>query len=121
MTLTRPQVRDLLAANDISPSKSLGQNFVVDPNTVRRIARLAGVGSGDQVLEIGAGLGSLTLALAETGARVTALETDRRLVIEKAPSYGIVGKEVGVAYRIEEDPEKVIRTIIATRELGMPR
>ena len=80
MTLTRPQVRDLLEANDISPSKSLGQNFVVDPNTVRRIARLAGVGSGAQVLEIGAGLGSLTLALAETGARVTALETDRRLV-----------------------------------------
>ncbi len=41
MTLSRPQVRDLLDANGISPSRSLGQNFVVDPNTVRRIARLA--------------------------------------------------------------------------------
>jgi 16S rRNA (adenine1518-N6/adenine1519-N6)-dimethyltransferase len=53
---------------------------VVDPNTVRRIARLAGVGPGDQVLEIGAGLGSLTLALAETGARVRTLEIDRYLI-----------------------------------------
>ena len=80
MTLSRPQVRDLLEANCISPSKSLGQNFVVDPNTVRRIARLAGVGPGDRVLEIGGGLGSLTLALAETGAQVVVIETDRRLV-----------------------------------------
>lgn len=80
MTLSRPQVRALLEANDLSPSRALGQNFVVDPNTVRRIARLAEVGPGDQVLEIGGGLGSLTLALAETGARVTTIETDRRLV-----------------------------------------
>src|SRR5207237_2661853 len=57
-----------------------GQNFVVDANTVRRIARLARVGPGDRVIEVGAGLGSLTLALAETGAAVTAVETDRHLV-----------------------------------------
>ena len=49
---------------------------MADPNTVRRIARLAGVGPGDHVVEIGAGLGSLTLALAETGAHVTAIEVD---------------------------------------------
>src|SRR5205823_4199693 len=60
-------------------SKARGQNFVVDPNTVRRIARLAEVGPADHVLEIGAGLGSLTLALAETGAAVTAVEVDKRL------------------------------------------
>lgn len=53
---------------------------MADPNTVRRIARLAGVGPGDQVVEIGAGLGSLTLALLETGASVTALEVDRHVL-----------------------------------------
>ncbi len=70
----------LLKDNGLKPSRALGQNFVVDPNTVRRIARLAGVGPGDQVVEIGAGLGSLTLALVETGATVRALEVDRYLI-----------------------------------------
>jgi 16S rRNA (adenine1518-N6/adenine1519-N6)-dimethyltransferase len=80
VTLTRRQVRDLLAENRLSPSRALGQNFVADPNTVRRIARLAGVGPGDRVVEVGAGLGSLTVALAETGADVTAVEVDRHLL-----------------------------------------
>ncbi len=80
MTLTRRQVTDLLAAHGLAPSRALGQNFVVDPNTVERIARLAGVGPGDRVVEIGAGVGSLTLALAETGAHVTAIEVDRGLL-----------------------------------------
>ena len=71
---------DLLERNGLHPSRALGQNFVVDANTVRRIARLSGVGPGDRVVEIGAGLGSLTLALAETGASVTAVEVDRHLV-----------------------------------------
>ena len=78
--LTLPAVKELLGRADAAPRRSLGQNFVVDPNTVRRIARLAGVGPGDRVVEIGAGLGSLTLALAETGAEVVAVETDGRLV-----------------------------------------
>ncbi len=77
MTLSGRDVAALLARHGLHPSRALGQNFVVDPNTVRRIARLAGVGAGDQVVEIGAGLGSLTLALAETGAAVTAIEVDR--------------------------------------------
>ena len=76
MTLTRRQVTELLSAHGLAPRRALGQNFVVDPNTVRRIARLARVGPGDRVFEIGAGLGSLTLALAATGAAVTAVEVD---------------------------------------------
>ena len=80
MTLSGGAVRRLLAEHGLSPSRARGQNFVVDPNTVRRVARLAGVGPGDRVVEIGAGLGSLTLALAETGASVTALEVDTGLV-----------------------------------------
>jgi 16S rRNA (adenine1518-N6/adenine1519-N6)-dimethyltransferase len=79
VTHTRTELAALLEAHDLGPSRALGQNFVVDPNTVRRIARLAGVGEGDHVVEIGAGLGSLTLALAETGASVTAVEIDRHL------------------------------------------
>lgn len=80
MTLSRPEVRRLLASEGIRPSRALGQNFVVDPNTARRVARLSGAGSGDQVVEVGAGLGSLTLALLETGANVTAVEIDDTLI-----------------------------------------
>lgn len=80
MTLSPREIHHLLSANDVRPSRSRGQHFVADPNTVRRIARMAEIGPGDRVIEIGAGLGSLTLALAETGAAVTAVEIDRRLV-----------------------------------------
>jgi 16S rRNA (adenine1518-N6/adenine1519-N6)-dimethyltransferase len=80
VTHSRPRIRELLEAGRLAPRRDLGQNFVADANTVRRIAQLAGVGPGDHVVEIGAGLGSLTLALAETGAKVTAVEVDPGLV-----------------------------------------
>jgi 16S rRNA (adenine1518-N6/adenine1519-N6)-dimethyltransferase len=80
VTLSHPEVLDLLGRHGITPSRALGQNFVADANTVRRVARLAGVGPGSRVVEVGAGLGSLTLALVATGARVVAIERDRRLV-----------------------------------------
>jgi 16S rRNA (adenine1518-N6/adenine1519-N6)-dimethyltransferase len=73
-------IRSLLAEHDLRPSRALGQNFVADGNTVRRIVRLAGVDAGSRVLEIGAGLGSLTLALAESGAEVTAVEIDTHVL-----------------------------------------
>ncbi len=75
----RSELVALLESNGIRPSRALGQNFVADPNVVDRVARLAGVGPGDHVVEIGAGLGSLTIALAATGASVLALEIDRYL------------------------------------------
>ena len=80
MTVTRRQAEELLARHGVRPSRALGQNFVVDPNTVRRVVRLAGIEPGDRVVEVGAGLGSLTLALAEVGAEVTAVELDRHLL-----------------------------------------
>jgi 16S rRNA (adenine1518-N6/adenine1519-N6)-dimethyltransferase len=73
-------VARLLRQHGLHPSKALGQNFVTDPNTVERIARLARVGPGEHVVEIGAGLGSLTIALAATGAAVTAVEMDRGII-----------------------------------------
>ncbi|PFG38867.1 dimethyladenosine transferase [Georgenia soli] len=69
-------VRRLSAALGVRPTKTLGQNFVHDAGTVRRIVRSAAVGPDDVVLEVGPGLGSLTLALLETGARVIAVEID---------------------------------------------
>lgn len=80
MTHSHAEIRALLQLHGLQPSRALGQNFVGDANTVRRIARLAGVGPGDRVVEVGPGLGSLTLALLETGAAVTAVEMDRFLI-----------------------------------------
>jgi 16S rRNA (adenine1518-N6/adenine1519-N6)-dimethyltransferase len=74
------RVRELLDEHGVRPRKELGQNFVIDPNTIRKIVDAAGVRPGDHVVEIGAGTGSLTLGLAAVGARVTAIEFDRRLL-----------------------------------------
>ena len=74
--LTSSDIRELCAQLNIRPTKTLGQNFVNDPGTVRKIVRNAGVQAGEQVLEIGPGLGSLTLALLEAGAQVCAVEID---------------------------------------------
>ena len=101
MTLSRKDTSERLAARALAPKRSLGQNFVVDPNTVRRIARLAGVGTGDHVVEIGAGLGALTRALLETGASVTAVEIDRGLA-------AVLRDELGERARIVEGDARTL-------------
>ncbi|MEN9747210.1 MAG: ribosomal small subunit methyltransferase, partial [Actinomycetota bacterium] len=80
MTHSHNDISHLLTKHGLAPRRAFGQNFLVDPNTVRKIARLANVGPNDFVLEIGAGLGSLTLALAETGATIVAVEIDNGVV-----------------------------------------
>ena len=70
------EVRAIAARLGVRPTKQRGQNFVIDANTVRRIVRDAGVGGDDVVIEVGPGLGSLTLALLEVARRVVAVEID---------------------------------------------
>ncbi|MDP9022304.1 MAG: 16S rRNA (adenine(1518)-N(6)/adenine(1519)-N(6))-dimethyltransferase RsmA [Actinomycetota bacterium] len=78
--LTPADIRRLLDEHGLAPRKTAGQNFVVDPNTVRKVVRDAGVTAGDVVVEVGAGLGSLTLALSEVARRIVAVEIDAGLV-----------------------------------------
>ncbi len=76
------EIRDLADLLGLQPTKKLGQNFVVDANTVRRIVATAGVTAADTVVEVGPGLGSLTLGLLATGASVVAVEIDPRLAAQ---------------------------------------
>jgi 16S rRNA (adenine1518-N6/adenine1519-N6)-dimethyltransferase len=115
------EVRRLAAELDLRPTKQRGQNFVIDANTVRRIVREAGVGPDDVVVEVGPGLGSLTLALLEVGARVVAIEIDERLatrlpvtVAEHAPEaldrLHVVAAD---ALRVTEVPGPPPTTLVA--------
>ena len=89
------EVVGLLRQHDVTPAKHLGQNFLVDPNTIRKIVELATLGPGDQVLEVGAGTGTLTRELAATGAHVVAYEVDPRLgPLLKEVLEGIVNVEL---------------------------
>jgi 16S rRNA (adenine1518-N6/adenine1519-N6)-dimethyltransferase len=78
--LTPTQVRRLLREHGLAPRKAAGQNFVVDPNSVRRIVAAAALAPDDTVIEVGPGLGSLTIALAGAVSRVVAIEIDAGLV-----------------------------------------
>jgi 16S rRNA (adenine1518-N6/adenine1519-N6)-dimethyltransferase len=108
-TLGRTALRELAARHGVRPKKSLGQHYLADPNLARRIAALAGTGPGDHILEVGAGLGSLTVALAESGAEVLALEVDRRVAMalrEAVAPYPSV--RVLVADAMEVDWPKLV-------------
>jgi 16S rRNA (adenine1518-N6/adenine1519-N6)-dimethyltransferase len=90
VTLLGPaDIRSLAARLDVTPTKKLGQNFVIDANTVRKIVTTAKVESGETVLEVGPGLGSLTLGLAEAGASIVAIELDHRLAAELPNTFAV--------------------------------
>jgi 16S rRNA (adenine1518-N6/adenine1519-N6)-dimethyltransferase len=92
--VTPTQIQALLEEHGLRPSKALGQHFLADTNMAAHIVRLAGVKPGDRVVEVGPGLGSLTLALCEAGASVRAVELDRRLA--DALATVVAGKPVEI-------------------------
>ncbi|HVE91557.1 MAG TPA: 16S rRNA (adenine(1518)-N(6)/adenine(1519)-N(6))-dimethyltransferase RsmA [Actinomycetota bacterium] len=101
---TATTARDLLDRHGLHTRRSLGQHFLVDPNTVRKIMRLSGVRDGDTVLEVGPGIGSLTSSLAAVAARVVAVEVDEAVVPalrEVISGFDNVDLVVGDALRID--------------------
>ncbi len=101
------EIRRLAAELDVTPTKKLGQNFVVDANTVRKIVQAAHVQAGERVVEIGPGLGSLTLAVLETGASVTAVEIDHRLAERLPQTAAERGVPAGALTVVDADAMRV--------------
>lgn len=107
--LTPNAVSQLCKTLDIRPTKQLGQNFVTEPSAIRKIVREAGVKAGEQVLEVGPGLGSLTLGLLEVGAHVAACEIDSRLAaFLPATIASHAPQSLGRAYLVNKDALKLV-------------
>jgi 16S rRNA (adenine1518-N6/adenine1519-N6)-dimethyltransferase len=105
------RIRELFDAHGIRPHKELGQNFVIDPNTIRKVVDVAGDLTGQTVLEIGAGAGSLTLGLAGSARQVIAVEFDARLVPALRESLeGIGNVEVSEADAMRLDYDSIDAT-----------
>ena len=96
------QIRDLADLLGLQPTKKLGQNFVIDANTVRRIVKAAGVRPGETVVEVGPGLGSLTLGLLEAGASVTAVEIDKRLAAQLPLTVDLLAPDAALTVLTED-------------------
>lgn len=94
---TLNEMRQLLARHGLRPDKQLGQHFLADPNLTRRIVAAAQVAAGDRVIEVGAGTGTLTLALRQTGAEVLAIEVDDRLQPVLRESLAGSGVDLAIA------------------------
>ena len=101
------EIRALAAELNLKPAKSLGQNFVIDSNICRKIVRLSGVRSDDVALEIGPGLGSLTLALLEEADSVLAIEIDSRLAVQLPITVGSHSERSGKLTVINQDALQV--------------
>lgn len=122
MTITMlgaAEIRTLAQGLELRPSKSLGQNFVVDANSCLKIARMAGVEASDRVVEIGPGLGSLTLALLSFTKSVTAIELDKRLASklqETLTTHGseeieIINQDALEVRSLEKQPNKLVANL----------
>lgn len=108
VTLLGPaEIRDLAELLDVTPTKKLGQNFVIDANTVRKIVKVAQVHAGDVVVEIGPGLGSLSLGIVEAGASLVAVEIDRRLASQLPITFAECAPDASLTV-IAEDAMKVL-------------
>lgn len=105
MVVGKSDLKDMMEKHDLRPSKSLGQNFVVDPNTILKIIRSANIEKGEQILEIGPGLGSLTSQLSAT-SKVVAIELDRYLVPALEEVLNHFGKRENVEI-VQEDAMKI--------------
>lgn len=116
--LTPADVRALAERLSIRPTKALGQNFVIDGGTIRRIVRAAEVQPQDRVLEVGPGLGSLTLGLLETGAQVVAVEIDDRLAAALPATVAAVAPAAASRLRVVHADAMAIDP--RTDDLGSP-
>ena len=105
MVVGKSDLKDMMEKHDLRPSKSLGQNFVVDPNTILKIIRAANIEKGEQILEIGPGLGSLTSQLSAT-SKVVAIELDRYLIPALEEVLNHFGKRKNVEI-VQEDAMKI--------------
>lgn len=101
------EIRDLAELLDVTPTKKLGQNFVIDANTVRKIVKVARVEAGDKVVEIGPGLGSLSLGIVEAGASLVAVEIDGRLATQLPVTFSEMAPEAELTV-IHEDAMKIM-------------
>ena len=101
------EIREIAEKLELHPTKSLGQNFVIDANTCQKIVRLAVISQGDHVVEIGPGLGSLTLALLQATNKVTAIEIDQRLATQLPITAAEHGVPSGALTVINQDAMKV--------------
>lgn len=101
------EIRDLAELLDVTPTKKLGQNFVIDANTVRKIVKVAHVEAGDSVVEIGPGLGSLSLGIVEAGASLVAVEIDGRLAAQLPSTFAQMAPDAQLTV-IHEDAMKIM-------------
>lgn len=101
------EIRDLAELLDVTPTKKLGQNFVIDANTVRKIVKVAHVEAGDSVVEIGPGLGSLSLGIVEAGASLVAVEIDGRLAAQLPATFTQMAPDAKLTV-IHEDAMKIM-------------